>query len=155
MAVTFASAGENVVLAARRTDKLKQVADEVASAGVSDLPVTTDVTDEQQVSTLFAAAVDRFDHVDILVNNAGIAIGGPTDELALVDWQAVIDVNVTGAFACAREALRVMKPRRDRGNRTVVHRHTAALQRHRQRFEQHTLECAAHGSRISHVVADV
>lgn len=102
IAVTFANAGANVVLAARRTDKLKQVADEVASAGVRALPVTTDVTDEQQVSTLFAAAVDRFDHVDILVNNAGIAIGGPTDELALVDWQTVIDVNVTGAFACAR-----------------------------------------------------
>ncbi|MEX0618678.1 MAG: SDR family oxidoreductase [Pseudohongiellaceae bacterium] len=67
-----------------------------------------DVTDEQAVANLFAYGNEVLDQVDILINNAGIALGGPTADLPLETFQKVLDINLTGAFLCAREAMRGM-----------------------------------------------
>jgi NAD(P)-dependent dehydrogenase (short-subunit alcohol dehydrogenase family) len=61
---------------------------------------------------LFRQTIDAYGRIDILVNNAGVSKGAPTDELSLEVWQQVIDVNLTAAFLCSREALKLMKSRR-------------------------------------------
>lgn len=91
-------------------EHLREAASELAALGPV-LPVACDVTDEQQVTALFEAAVAEFGRVDVLVNCAGLAIGlTPVTELTLRDWQVNIDVMATGAFLVAREAARRMVP---------------------------------------------
>ena len=107
----FAREGARLVLAARRADRLEQLADELRGFGADVLTRPTDVTKEPDVLGLYADA-EAFGPVDILVNNAGVAVHQPTLEVSLESWQRVIDVNLTAAFLCAREALRVMKGRR-------------------------------------------
>lgn len=107
----FAKEGAKVVLAARRTELLKEVAAEiVAEGGAEPLAIATNVTDENQVGELFSRAAEKYGQIDILVNNAGGMANGPTKDLALEDWQRVVDLNLTGAFLCAREAFRHMIP---------------------------------------------
>jgi NAD(P)-dependent dehydrogenase (short-subunit alcohol dehydrogenase family) len=110
IAEAFAGAGASLVLAARRRDLLEAAAGRIRADGGKALAVPTDVTDEAEVASLFRQAVAEFGRVDILVNNAGVSVNIPTDELALADWRRVLEVNVTGAFLCSREALRMMKP---------------------------------------------
>jgi NAD(P)-dependent dehydrogenase (short-subunit alcohol dehydrogenase family) len=112
IAIAFAREGASVVLAARRREKLEQLAGEIAESGGTALCVPTDVTSEEQVLQLFRTTADTYGHVDILVNNAGTAVGKATDEMTLAEWKHVIDCNLTGAFLCSREALKLMKPRR-------------------------------------------
>ena len=112
IAAAFASEGASTVLAARRQDRLEAAAEEIHAAGGKALVVPADVTLEAQVAALFQKTADTFGRVDILVNNAGISGGGPTEELSLEVWQRVLDVNLTGAFLCSREALRIMRPQR-------------------------------------------
>lgn len=116
IAMTFAQEGARVVLAARRPDELGAVAREIETRGGTALAVPTDVTVEEQVVNLFRRA-ESHGRVDILVNNAGNAAGRPTDELSLDAWRRVIDCNLTGAFLCSREALKIMK--RQRAGRIV------------------------------------
>jgi NAD(P)-dependent dehydrogenase (short-subunit alcohol dehydrogenase family) len=121
-AVALALAGEGwvVVLAGRRPQPLASVAERGAGlAGALD-PAPTDVTDEASVRALFDGAVRRYGRVDLLFNNAGT--GAPARELDAVllsEWSAVVAVNLTGAFLCAREAFRVMRRQRPRGGRII------------------------------------
>jgi NAD(P)-dependent dehydrogenase (short-subunit alcohol dehydrogenase family) len=108
----FAKEGAKVVLAARRQQPLEALAQEIKKAGGDALAVATDVAIEEQVLNLFRRTMDAFGRLDILVNNAGTAVGKPTEELKLEEWRRVIDCNVTGAFLCSREALKIMKPQR-------------------------------------------
>jgi NAD(P)-dependent dehydrogenase (short-subunit alcohol dehydrogenase family) len=71
--------------------------------------VPTDVTKEADVLALFAKTRETFGRVDVLVNNAGVPNFKPTEEMSLADWQAIVDVNLTAAFLCSREALKAMK----------------------------------------------
>ncbi len=112
IAVMFAAQGARVVLAGRRKEKLAVTAAQIEAAGGTSLSVATDITSEQDVAALFDTAVRQFGRVDLLVNNAGDSKGGDTDTLSLADWKAVIDVNLTGAFLCSREAFRLMKAQR-------------------------------------------
>ena len=112
IAGAFAAQGAKTVLASRSREKLEVVANQIQSAGGQVNVVPTDVTVEQEVIDLFRQTLDTFGRVDILVNNAGVSKGGPTDELSLEVWQQVLDVNLTGAFLCSREALRIMKLQR-------------------------------------------
>ena len=105
--------GARVVVASRRAELLEQVASELREQhGVEAVAVPADVSDERSVVGLVAAAVDAFGTVDILVNNAGTTLLRPLLEHTLADWQPVIDVNLTGSFLAAREAARVMVPKR-------------------------------------------
>lgn len=112
IAVMFAAEGARVVLAGRGMDKLQKTAMQIEAAGGTALCLPTDITSEQSVAKLFEGAVSHFGKVDVLVNNAGDSKGGNTDTLSLADWKAVIDVNLTGAFLCSREAFRLMKAQR-------------------------------------------
>jgi NAD(P)-dependent dehydrogenase (short-subunit alcohol dehydrogenase family) len=121
-AVAHALAGQGwvVVLAGRRPDALASVAERgVELPGVLD-PAPTDVTGEASVRALFDRAVERHGRVDLLFNNAGT--GAPARELDTVplrEWNAVVAVNLTGAFLCTREAFRVMRQQRPRGGRII------------------------------------
>ncbi|HVG39742.1 MAG TPA: SDR family oxidoreductase [Pyrinomonadaceae bacterium] len=115
IARTFAAEGAAaVVLAARNGERLAAVAAEIESEQreTKTLVVPTDVTSEADVFRLFERALQTFGRLDVLVNNAGVSASTPTDELSLEEWKKVLDVNLTGAFLCSREALRVMKTRR-------------------------------------------
>ena len=116
-ATALVDAGWRVVLAGRRADAL----DEVASLRPDRLhPVPTDVTDEASVQALFATVVAEHGRVDLLFNNAGRgSLEQTLDEISLTDWQAVVDVNLTGAFLCTREAFRVMLAQQPRGGRII------------------------------------
>jgi len=117
VAVVFAEAGIQVMLAARRAERLETLRDSIrAKGGVAEIHAA-DVTDEPQVEGLFAVALDRFGRVDILLNNAGRADHTPIDDLSLAKWREIIDVNLTSAFLCSREAMRIMK--RQGGGRIV------------------------------------
>jgi len=107
--IAFAATGAKVVLAARRADRLNQIVARIEKTGGTALAVPADVTREEDVLQLFAATVERFGRVDVLINNAGIADATPTDALSLERWRQVIDTNLTSAFLCSREALKLMK----------------------------------------------
>jgi NAD(P)-dependent dehydrogenase (short-subunit alcohol dehydrogenase family) len=108
------AAGYHVVLAGRRAAQLEQT----ASSG--DLVVPTDVGDPQAVRALFAKTKEAFGRLDVLFNNAGIGAPGiPMEELTYEQWNAVVQVNLTGAFLCAQEAIRMMKAQQPRGGRII------------------------------------
>ncbi|MGH2815403.1 MAG: SDR family oxidoreductase [Actinomycetota bacterium] len=121
-AVAHALAGEGwtVVLAGRRRDALEQVAARGGGLpGVLD-PVPADVTDEASVRALFDRAVERHGRVDVLFNNAGtFPPARDLDAIPLQEWNAVVAVNLTGAFLCTREAFRVMRGQQPRGGRII------------------------------------
>src|SRR6478752_4117656 len=72
------------------------------------------------VKAAFAKTRDRFGRLDLLFNNAGtFSQAAPLDELALAEWQRVVDVNLTGVFLCAREAIRIMKAQDPKGGRII------------------------------------
>jgi NAD(P)-dependent dehydrogenase (short-subunit alcohol dehydrogenase family) len=108
----FAGVGAMTVLAARSADKLASLAAELREAGGTVLDCPTDVTSEAAILRLFAATMARFGRVDVLINNAGIADHTPTVDVTLAAWQRVIDTNLTSAFLCSREALKIMKQQR-------------------------------------------
>jgi NAD(P)-dependent dehydrogenase (short-subunit alcohol dehydrogenase family) len=122
-AVALALAGDGwvVVIAGRRPDALRSTAER--GAGLTGLldPVPADVTDEASVRALFDVVVEqRYGRVDLLFNNAGT--GAPARELdtvPLAEWNAVVAVNLTGAFLCTREAFRVMRTQEPRGGRII------------------------------------
>jgi len=109
--------GYAVALAGRRREPLEETA---RAAPDRVLVVPTDVAKPAAVRALFDAVVAKFGRVDVVFNNAGIgAPGVPLDELIDAQWQAVVDVNLTGSFLCVREAFRVMKAQTPRGGRII------------------------------------
>jgi rhamnulose-1-phosphate aldolase/alcohol dehydrogenase len=92
--------------------------DAVAAYGDRGLAVSGDVTDEQAVANVFAAATDAFGGVDIVVSNAGVASSAPLEETSLAEWNRNHDILVKGYFLVAREAFRLLKAQ-DRGGSVV------------------------------------
>lgn len=90
-------------------DAAQAVVDEVARCNSRGIAVRADVSQEDQVQTMFARVVEEFGALDILVNNAGLQKDAPFDQMSLAQWNTVIGVNLTGQFLCAREAVRVFK----------------------------------------------
>ncbi len=106
----FAAAGARVIAAARRADRLKDLA---AELGPRLLPVTLDVRDREAVVGVVAGLPEEFAQVDVLVNNAGLALGlGPAQEADLDDWDQMIDTNCKGLVYCTRAILPGMVARR-------------------------------------------
>ena len=112
IASAFAAEGAKTVLASRSREKLEAAAGKIRRTGGQAMVVATDVTVEDEVIGLFRQTLDAFGRVDILVNNAGVSKGSPPEELSLEVWQRVLDVNLTGAFLCSREAFKIMKAQR-------------------------------------------
>ena len=119
VAVALAREGFAVVLAGRRRDMLDETAAK-AGAGAKTLVVPTDVSDPAVVRALFERATETFGRLDLLFNNAGTERAWcPLEDLTLEQWQAVVDVNLTGAFLCTQEAFRLMKAQQPRGGRII------------------------------------
>jgi NADP-dependent 3-hydroxy acid dehydrogenase YdfG len=101
----LAKEGCNVVLAARREDRLKALATEL---GERTLAAPTDVTDPAACAALVARTVERFGTLEILVNNAGLGLYGSIADGDPEDWRRMFDVNVLGALYLTRAAVRQM-----------------------------------------------
>jgi 3-oxoacyl-[acyl-carrier protein] reductase len=111
-ALKLAAAGASVVVTATSAQGAQKTADEITSAGGKALAVKVDVSVTGEVEALFKEAVAAFGKVDILVNNAGITKDGLLLRMKDADWDAVIDVNLKGAFTCTREAAKLMSKAR-------------------------------------------
>lgn len=105
-ALRLAAEGARVVLAARRSDLLASLADEIAGAGGEALAVTTDVSDPAAVVRLAEAADERFGSIDVWINNAGIGALGFFWDIPLEDHARIVDVNLKGVIYGAHAAIR-------------------------------------------------
>jgi NAD(P)-dependent dehydrogenase (short-subunit alcohol dehydrogenase family) len=105
-----ADAGADVVVAARRTDRLADTVKLIDATGRTGLSVAADVANEDDCQEVIDGAMDAFGRVDVLVNNAGIEDHDPASRLTVESFQRVLDVNLTGSFTMARAAARVMRP---------------------------------------------
>lgn len=105
----LAERGANVVLAARRAERIEALADELTAAGHQATAVTTDVTDQGQVKRLVEATIERFGRVDVLINNAGLMPLSPLERLRIDEWDQMIDVNLKGVLYGIAAALPHMK----------------------------------------------
>ena len=120
VALALLQEGYAVVLAGRRREPLEATARASTAPGSRTLAVPTDVTDRVSVKTLFARASEAFGRLDLLFNNAGIgAPPVPLEDLAYEQWKAVVETNLTGAFLCTQEAIRLMKSQVPRGGRII------------------------------------
>jgi NADP-dependent 3-hydroxy acid dehydrogenase YdfG len=104
-AKAFAEAGSKVVLAARSSKKIENIAGEIISGGGIALAVTTDVTDESQCKALVDKTVEHFGTVDILINNAGISMRADFVDVEVSVLKRVMDVNFWGTVYCTKYAL--------------------------------------------------
>ena len=107
-----------MILSSRRREPLEEVAAEVEAAGRRALAAPMDVTDREQIDEAVALATEQLGPVSILVNNAGVNTPLRTaTEMAVEDWDLVVDINLTGAFNCFRAVYESMK---ERGEGTVI-----------------------------------
>ncbi len=112
IALDLAARGAKVVLSARNAEARAEVAGEISSSGGESLAVAGDVSNSADAAKLFSEAVAKFQKVDILVNNAGITRDGLVVRMKDEDWDAVMDINLKGAFFCSREAAKLMTKQR-------------------------------------------
>ena len=107
IALALGNAGANVIVNfVVNPDEATRVTDQIKSSGGNAIALQADVSKEDQVVAMFQQAVQQFGTVDILVNNAGLQRDSSLHEMTLAQWQFVIDVNLTGQFLCAREAIK-------------------------------------------------
>src|SRR5207249_2005581 len=112
--------GWAVVLAGRRANELEKTAAQAKHSDGRMLAVPTDVSKPEAVRALFSKIKEAFGRLDLLFNNAGTgAPAVPMEDLTFEQWTAAVDVNLTGAFLCAQEAIRIMKAQNPRGGRII------------------------------------
>lgn len=109
-AVAMAEAGADVVLAARRTDRLFETAERVRATGRSAFCIGADVSVPAQCQAVIDAALAEYGKLDILVNNAGVGTAVPALRETPEQFRSVIDVNLMGTYWMAQAAARIMKP---------------------------------------------
>ena len=102
IALEFAKAGADVVVASRRLSVLEKVSEEVTALGKRSLAIQTDISRKTDVDNLVQRVMDEFGVIDILVNNAGIFDTTPLLELSEDDWDKVIDINLKGCYLCCQ-----------------------------------------------------
>src|SRR5664280_2180613 len=120
VSMALQSAVYSVVLAGRRTEALERTAASAASPGGRMLPIPTDVTDPNSVRALFAKTREAFGRLDVLFNNAGTGAPAiPLEDLLYEQWMQVVAVNLTGAFLCAQQAIKLMKAQQPGGGRII------------------------------------
>ena len=105
-----AEAGADVVLAARRVDKLAQTAELIDSVGGRSITVATDVVDPDQCTAMVEAAMTEFGKDDVLINNAGVGTAYPATRETPEQFRSVIDINLNGSYWAAQACGRVMTP---------------------------------------------
>jgi NAD(P)-dependent dehydrogenase (short-subunit alcohol dehydrogenase family) len=120
VALALQSSGYSVVLAGRRAGELDRTAAAASASGGAMLAGPTDVSNPEQVNALFTRTREAFGRLDVLFNNAGISAPGvPIEDVSYEQWSAVVAVNLTGAFLCAQQAIRMMKAQEPRGGRII------------------------------------
>lgn len=119
-ALALLKEGYKVALAGRRQEQLDKTADMAGENSSNALAISTDVAQASSIAALFAKTKETFGRLDVLFNNAG---GGtppiPMEDLTLEQWQKVVDINLTGSFLCAQEAIRIMKNQDPKGGRII------------------------------------
>jgi NAD(P)-dependent dehydrogenase (short-subunit alcohol dehydrogenase family) len=117
VAKALAQRGWQLVLVGRRQDALIDTAKALSG---DHLIAPADIGDPAQVKMLFAKTKDKFARLDMLFNNAGMGTPAiPIEDLSFEQWQAIVSVNLTGAFLCTQEAVRTMKAQSPRGGRII------------------------------------
>jgi len=120
VALALLKEGYSVALAGRRVEPLEKAAAESGAVGSRTLVVPTDVGNPESVRALFAKTREKFARLDLLFNNAGMGAPGiPMEDLTYEQWKAVLDANLTGAFLCTQEAIKLMKSQDPRGGRII------------------------------------
>ena len=104
-AESLAAGGATVVVAARRVDRLKDLAGRIEQAGGQALVHEADVTDEDQVRTMVERTVGELGRLDTLVNNAGVMLLGPMQQAPIGEWRRMIQLNLLGLMYCTHAAL--------------------------------------------------
>ena len=126
-AVSLNREGYSLALAGRRVDALEETVG-MLDGGARSIVVQTDIADADRVANLFAETRKAFGRLDLLFNNAGG--GAPRiamEDLDLADWRQVVDVNLTGSFMCAQQAIRMMKAQDPQGGRIINNGSVSAL----------------------------
>jgi NAD(P)-dependent dehydrogenase (short-subunit alcohol dehydrogenase family) len=120
VAMAFLRTGYRVALAGRRQELLEQTVKDAGGTATNALAVATDVANPVSVRALFARTKAAFGRLDVLFNNAGV--GAPAinlEDLTFEQWKNVVDINLTGAFLCTQEAIKLMKDQAPRGGRII------------------------------------
>ena len=119
IAIALAREGASVVVCGRDPEGVRSAREELLSAsGGKAEALEADVRDPAACRALIHGAVERFGGLDVLVSNAGIGIFKPVEEMTVEEWRAVIEINLSGPFYCAREAIPHMKRR---GGGYIIH----------------------------------
>lgn len=108
VALKLAAEGADLVVTATSLEAARMTADEIIQLGGKALALKVDVSVTEEVESLFHKTIEEFGRVDILINNAGITRDGLLLRMKEADWDAVLDVNLKGAFNCTREAAKYM-----------------------------------------------
>jgi NAD(P)-dependent dehydrogenase (short-subunit alcohol dehydrogenase family) len=117
VAKALAKRGWQLALVGRNEDTLAQTASQISGG---HLIAPADIGDPAQVRGVFARIKDKFGRLDMLFNNAGMGTPAiPIEDLSFEQWQAIVGVNLTGAFLCTQEAVRMMKAQNPRGGRII------------------------------------
>jgi NAD(P)-dependent dehydrogenase (short-subunit alcohol dehydrogenase family) len=119
VSLAFHTAGYSVVLAGRRASELERTSMMSGRGDAPMLVIPTDVAQPDAVTALFDRVKETFGRLDVLFNNAGANVGGPMEDITYDQWSTVVAVNLTGAFLCAQQAIRLMKSQEPRGGRII------------------------------------
>jgi len=112
--------GYQVVLAGRNLAKLEKAMIDIGGSAENCLAVTCDVGKPEQVKNLFKAVKEHFGRIDLLFNNAGMGAPAiPMEDLSYEQWMNVLNANLSGAFLCSQEAIRMMKTQSPQGGRII------------------------------------
>jgi len=112
IALALADAGAQVALAARASDRLRSIEQEIRDRGGKAAALPVDLAEEPQIESLFARLAETYGRLDILVNNAGIGLFGALSDFSSEDFDRLVAVNLKAVFLCCRQAMRLMIPRR-------------------------------------------
>ena len=116
-ALAMAAEGAKVALAARRHDRLVELAERIEKDGGTAHPMEVDVSDHGKVEAMMAETAGTLGGLHILVNNAGLMLLGPVDGADVAEWQRMVEVNLLGLLYCSREAIPII---RDSGGGDIV-----------------------------------
>jgi NADP-dependent 3-hydroxy acid dehydrogenase YdfG len=108
-ALALAGAGAAVALAARRQDRLEQLAEKISAEGGKALAIGCDVSDQDQARAFIERTHSELGGLSVLVNNAGLMLLGPVEGADTAEWRRMIEVNVLGVLWCTHAALPLMK----------------------------------------------
>jgi NAD(P)-dependent dehydrogenase (short-subunit alcohol dehydrogenase family) len=120
VALVLLKDGYRVALAGRRRDPLEKTVKDAGPEGTLALVVPTDVSNPESVRALFARTKEVFGRLDLLFNNAGVFPPAVAlENLSFEQWKTAVDINLTGAFLCTQEAIKIMKSQVPRGGRII------------------------------------